>query len=106
MKYPFTKVPNIVIRSEKLDVYDKAIFNCIESCNPSFPSYTTLMKWTGMSRTRVCKSLKNLEQLKVISRYKSGKKIIYETHFTSCPELPIPGQLVAYDYRIGSPELP
>lgn len=48
---------------------------------------------------RVWKSLRNLEQLKIIWRYKVGKKVLYETIFTapSCGEMP--GELLCFTDR-------
>lgn len=84
---PFTRIPNRLIRSEKYDVYDKAVFMCIASCQPSFPSYDSLQKWTGISRERLAKSIKKLSEGGVIKIEKVGRSNLYRTHW--CQNEPV-----------------
>lgn len=103
---PFTPIPNRVLRSPNLDPYDKLIFALIASCNPSFPSYTKLMEWSGMSRERVWKSLRNLENINTISRFRKGRSTVYVHYLTSSPDEPIGGKPVRFANRTSSPDEP
>jgi len=79
----FVMVPLILIRSARLDPYDKVIYALIAGCNPSFPSYSKLREWAGISESRLIKSLKNLEAAGIIKRYptKTGRSIQYVTYW-------------------------
>lgn len=77
LKESFTRIPNRLIESTQLNVYDKIVYLALAKFNPSFPSYTKIMELTGLSRGRVWKSLRRLEETKVIERYKRGKLIVY-----------------------------
>lgn len=80
--YAFCILPNSICRTSRLDPYDKAILIAILSCGDNaFPSYTCLEKWTGISRPRVCKAIKNLERLELVYRRKVGQKIVYITRW-------------------------
>lgn len=86
MDEPFTRMPNRLLRSKKLDSVEKIVWALIESCFPSFPSYDALMEWSGASRGKIWSSLRRLESLGVISRYKYGRKVVYSTFVTALPE--------------------
>lgn len=77
---PFTMVPNRLIRSKVLNVYEKLILCGIISCgDESFPSYTALAEWAGCSRDRAWKALRKLESNGLICRFKKEEKIYYTT---------------------------
>jgi len=82
---PYTMIPNRLIRSQELDPYEKLVFITIASCNPSFPSYEVIHKWTGMSTERIWKSLKRLEECRVIRRFKRGRAVEYKPWYISSP---------------------
>jgi hypothetical protein len=83
MDEPFTMIPNRVLRSKKLDTYDKVILCLIMSHgDKAFPSYQSFSDATGAKKERISKSLKKLEKFNLISRYKDGKKIRYTTPWT------------------------
>lgn len=104
----YTMIPNWMIRNPEIDSYDLAIYCCIASCNPSFPSYEKMMEWTGVKkRNRITKSLKKLELMRLIRRYKIGRQIYYETFWNSNPREPLTrGVLVTYGYRTSNPGEP
>jgi DNA-binding MarR family transcriptional regulator len=59
----FIVLSNKVVRSERLDVYEKALFSVILSyngCEDIYPSHTTLSKQTGMSRSQIIRTQKKL----------------------------------------------
>lgn len=94
---PYTPIPNDLIKSLRLDVYDKVIFMIIASLSPSFPSYSKIAEWSGIKkRDRIAKSLKNLERIGIITRYKKGRKIYYETHWDEKHTAPKGAELVTY----------
>ena len=105
MDEPFTAIPNKLIRSQLLDVYDKLIFITIASCNPSFPTYDAIQKWTGISRERIWKSLQKLEANRLLKRYKRGRAVEYLPYTSSLDEL-IDRQLVRYTNYNSSPDEP
>lgn len=84
---PFTKIPNSVLRDQRLDTYDFKILCCILSLGKrAFPSYEKLMEWVGSNtRSRISKSIKKLETLGFIVRYKLGRSVFYVTKWTSSP---------------------
>lgn len=82
----YTKTPTRLIRSKKLDPYDKVIFIVIASYHPSFPSYEKIAEDANCSRDRVWKSIKNLESKELIIRHKMGRKNVYSTYWTSLPD--------------------
>lgn len=83
---PYTMIPNRVIRSQNIDVHAKLVYACIASCGEeAFPSYEALQEWTASSRDRVWKSLRLLEQVGAIRRFKKGKRIYYKTHWADDP---------------------
>jgi hypothetical protein len=77
----FTQIPNEVIRSQRLDAFDKVVFACLCSCYPSYPSYTKLMEWSGLSRERVWKSLKRLEEVNLVWRYRVDQRVYYVSYY-------------------------
>lgn len=87
----FTIIPNDVIRSKKLDVYDFRVLACIASCcgndQAGFPSYEKLAEWTGLSRDRVWKSLRKLDRFNLIRRYKKegDQKVFYKMYWMEDP---------------------
>lgn len=103
MKQNFTQIHNELLRSKRIDSYSKLIFCLIASCNPSFPSYEILMEWSGLSRERVWKSLKVLENHNLIKRFKCGRLIKYKI-YTSSPDELIKGEPVRYTNSISSPD--
>lgn len=100
----YTMVPNRLIRSEKLEVFDKMVFIVIQSCNPAFPGYEAIQRWTGLSRERIWKSLRTLEQFNLITRYKKGRGIEYFTAWTSSPDEPIDALPVRFTNSTSSPD--
>lgn len=104
MKAPFTQVPNQLIRSEKLDCDEKLVLITILSCNPSFPSYAVISKWTGLSNDKIWKSLKKLESFKLIKRFKKGRGVQYFTHWTYPPDGKVEGQPIRYTERTYPPD--
>ena len=97
----YTMVPVALIKSLKLNAYDKIIFIIIASYKPSFPSkYRDIFKQSGIKkRNRIAQSLKKLEQNGIIRRYKLGRKIYYETYWDEKPTHPKGSQLVTYGYQ-------
>lgn len=79
MEGKFTKIENDIIYNSKIDPYAFRVYCCIKSCNPSFPSYAAIAKWTGICRDRINKSLKQLEIIGLIFRFKQGRKVVYKT---------------------------
>lgn len=58
----FTKVPNKLLRDPNLSPNAKIIYAVIRSYSPSFPSYTRILKETGIkSRTTLSKELFELK---------------------------------------------
>lgn len=105
MDEPFTQVPNRLLRSDKLDVFEKLILICIMSCGAeSFPSYEKLGEWAGCCREKVWKSLRKLESFNLIMRRKVDKKIYYTHHWISSPDELIIGLPVRYTNSISSPD--
>ena len=102
----FTRVPNKLARSPCVSRSAKALYLAIASCNPSFPSYRRLQKWTRMSFTTISKALKELSQLKIIS-YKKGHAHRKANEYHLLPEeswslsSPIPGASKFVDHYIG-----
>ena len=71
----FTQIHNSVIRTPKLTPYDKTIYMLIKSFDPSFPSYETIMKITGIrSRTTLSGSFERLEKYKLVLRNRSNER--------------------------------
>ena len=74
----FTKVPNDLIRSNRLNPTEKTIGIVLLSYNPSFPSYDRIMKDANIgSRTTISKTLKKLKEYEFFeviqdSQYKSN----------------------------------
>lgn len=107
----FTMVPNRVLRSTVLTVYDKLIFSLIASCgahdsSDAWPSYDVLGEWSGLSRERVWKSLQTLERNGLLRRFKKGRKIVYLTWWNSSSGEPMGSQSVRYtNYNSSSGEL-
>ncbi len=84
----FTKISNIVIRDPNLSTYAKAIFMLLKSYSPSFPSYSHILKQTGIgSRSTLSKGLSDLEWRRLIRRTKSP------THKSTVYEFPPPNKL-------------
>lgn len=80
-------IPNRVLLSKELDAYEKVIFCLIAMCGKeAFPSYPRLMEWSGMSRDKVWKSLKTLEKMNLIQRFRKQGKIYYVTWWSSLPD--------------------
>jgi biotin operon repressor len=77
---PFTRVPNRLFRSNKLSMYDKMVYIAVASCDPSFPSYEKIAEWTGMSRDSVWKSLRRLEEKRIIIRATFGRGVKYKLY--------------------------
>lgn len=68
----YTKIPNSVIDSDKLSKDEKILLIAIMRFNPSFPSYSRLMKMTGItSRNKVSETIKSLIDKNIIA-YKKG----------------------------------
>lgn len=86
MDKPFTMIPNELIRTLKIDHYDKIILIVIASFNPSFPSYETIQKFSGLSRERVWKSLMKLDETGLVRRYRGGKSTLYYPYWISSPD--------------------
>lgn len=69
----FVKVPNWIARSAFLSPYSKTLYVAIVSYNPSFPSYSQLVKDTGIkSKTTIRKCLKELVLFDLIKIIKGG----------------------------------
>lgn len=100
----FVQVPTAVLRSTKLDGYDKTIFSLILSCSPSFPSYKALQKWSGFSEERIWKSLRNLEECNVLWRFKRGRGVEYKTYFTISPDEVIDAPRLRFTKSTTSPD--
>jgi hypothetical protein len=93
----FTQIPNRLIRSTKIDVYAKAVYGCLASCNPSFPSYEKISEWTGIKkRDVISRSLRKLEEHHMVRRYKVGRKIVYHLTLDLRSEPPKMGKLVSF----------
>lgn len=79
IKAPFSMIPNHIIRNNSVDQFAFRIFCCIASCGKkAFPSYETLMTWSGMSRDSVNKSLRKLEKAGLLERFKKDQKVFYK----------------------------
>lgn len=104
----WTKMDNRFIRSKHYTAHDKIVLMAIASCNPSFPSYSKIQEWTGLSRPTIAKSLRRLERGKIIYRYKekNGQKIYYETAWTSKPSELVSGELVKLTFKSSKAGLP
>ena len=72
-KEPFVMVPVRVIRSKKLNVYDKAVFGFIASFNPSFPSIRTIAGSLKIASSTVQVSIQNLISSGVLKRVSGGR---------------------------------
>ncbi len=102
----FTKIPNVILRTQKLDPYDKLILFLISSCgSKAFPSITKLCEWSTCSRPRVIKSLKKLELNNFIQRYKSGKSVYYKVHWDDYSGLPQDAIAIRYGASIGKRQI-
>jgi biotin operon repressor len=77
----FTQVPNQIIRSKKLNAYDKTVLFVIASYNPSFPSYEKIAEDAGLSRDTVWKCLKRLKKIGLISINKEHRSNTYTLNF-------------------------
>ncbi|MBY0471555.1 hypothetical protein K2X30_10350 [bacterium] len=95
---PFTRVPNVVIETKKLDVYAKMTYVALAlHGNNVFPSYQRLLDLLGIKKQNVIsRSLRALEEHNAIRRYKSGKKIYYELHGIDNPGLPKNAVLITF----------
>lgn len=72
-------IPIHVIRNHSVDQFSFRIYCCIASCGEkAFPSYETLMTWSGMSRDSVNKALRNLEKVGLLERFKKDQKVFYK----------------------------
>lgn len=98
---PFTMVPKQFVGKAELDGYDKAILTEILSLSPSFPSYEYLMQETKWSRNRVMKSIRKLESLKLIQRFKRSRGILYVTQWDDAYDPSHPDQLKFGQKRTG-----
>lgn len=67
LKGNFTQVPNSIIRDPKLSPHAKTVFVVIKSYSPSFPSYSRILRETGIgSKTTLSKCLTELKNRKFI----------------------------------------
>lgn len=86
----FTIVPNYVISMSNLTPIEFRIYVTLRRFNPCFPSYSTLQKYTGLSRWSVSRGLKGLVYAGLIlyekgdSRGKNNK-YVFSTSHTSEP---------------------
>lgn len=71
-----TYIPSGAIRSKYLDAHDFGVLAAILSFSPSFPSYECLAAMRGICRVRVWKSLRTLEDLGIIKRFKKKPKSV------------------------------
>lgn len=79
-------IPNVFLQSPAYSCDEKVLFSLIAMCGDrAFPSYTKLMKWSGLSRDRVWKCLKRLEDGNAIQRVKKGQKVYYFTWWNTSP---------------------
>lgn len=102
MKNGFTKVPNKIIRYPELDAYEKMVLIMILSCgDKSFPSYKTLCAWGGMSRDKIWKVLRKLEQEGFIGRFrvKGDARVFYATRWNKA-KLPPEATQIYYKTRV------
>jgi DNA-binding MarR family transcriptional regulator len=72
--YGFISIPNKFVRNEKLSIYEKMLF-CVfysyRGMSKIFLSYETLSKQSGMKRTKLIDTIKQLEQKKYIKVVKN-----------------------------------
>ena len=98
MKNPsigYSKVPHTLSQSNLLDPFSFRVLIFLASLNPSFPSYETISKITGVSRREVARSIKKLKDLGFIFYEKGNscnKANQYAVKFT--PRQCLPGTSV------------
>ena len=68
----FTQVPNEFLRCPRISRTAKVIGICIMSHKPSYPSYSTLRKYTGVCRDTVARSVSELVQWGIIEYVKGN----------------------------------
>lgn len=101
---PFFCIPNSFWDSALLNIYDKAVYCTLARCGPRvFPSLDKISKTLQISRMTVIKSLKKLEKLSIINRFKLGKKVYYKLYFEPKPDVPHEAIPILYSNIIGTP---
>lgn len=87
IKKDYTRIPNKLIRSQKLDAFEKLVLMTIMSRNPSFPSYEIIQRDCRISRGKLWQCLRKLESENLIMRYQSGRSIVYVPWWRSSPRI-------------------
>ncbi len=83
---PFTRIPNRVIKGKILDIYDKIVVIYLASFDPSFPSIPKISSDLNISEWRVKKSLKKLEEMRVITVDRSKMNNKYYFFWSRSPD--------------------
>lgn len=68
----FTMIPNSLIRSRSISSQTLRLLCVLKSLNPSYPSYSKIRQWTGLSRKSISKGIKRLKKLGIISYIQGG----------------------------------
>lgn len=94
-RWHFTIIPKTLTDDKNIDAYDLCTYNALayyanNKNNQCFPSLATLAKKAKCSKTRLAKSLNNLEQCKYIDRQRRKSKgmnqsTIYTLNDKGCP---------------------
>lgn len=85
VKDNFTKIPNDILNHDNMNAVEKLVMCIILQHDPSFPSYSRLMKLCKASRDTIWKTLRSLEEKRFIKRYKNGRKIYYQNKWIGLP---------------------
>lgn len=80
----FTKIPQKIIMSSALDVYELRILCVLLSFKPCYPSYENLKKFTGISRDKINKVLRSLKDKNIID-WKKGNSRKLSNEYYICP---------------------
>lgn len=69
----FTRIPNEITRSGRaISAIAYRVFGVIASFHPSYPSFSALERYTGVSRKSISKALKELSELGIVSVVSRG----------------------------------
>lgn len=71
----FTQISNNVIRNPLLTPYEKVVLGVIQSFSPSFPSYSIIAKYSGMSVSKAKEVVKELVRQNVLVYIKGKSRV-------------------------------
>lgn len=70
----FTQIPNSIIFDERLDHYDLAIYIHLASFKDAYPSMRWIQKKTKISKSKICSSIKKMEDIGLLKITRSKRR--------------------------------